>query len=138
MTRAARYAYAVLAWAFLVGVVVQVFFIGLGLFAGSQNMELHVNFGWILHLAPLLVLLAAALSRAGRVHWQWALGLAVVVFIVPILATMRADSPVLAALHPVAALAAFWLSIVVARNSIEAVRAPMGAQAGSTRAEVGA
>lgn len=123
MTRAARYAYVALACAFVLGVVVQVFFIGLGLFAGSENLALHVNFGWILHLFPLLILLAAALSRAGRRHWHWALGLAATVFVVPILATMRADAPVVAALHPVAALAAFGLAWVVARNSLAAFRA---------------
>ena len=37
MIRVARYAYLVAAWAFLAGVVVQVFFIGLGLFAGSRT-----------------------------------------------------------------------------------------------------
>ena len=124
MTRAARYAYALLAWAFLVGVVVQVFFIGLGLFADGDGIVLHQNLGWILHLAPLLVLAAAAVSRAGQRHWLAALALAVVVFIVPILATMRDDSPVIAALHPVGAILAFWLAILVAQNSLAAFRAP--------------
>jgi len=130
--RAARYAYAVLAWLFLAGLVVQVFFIGLGLFAGAENLELHVQFGWILHLAPLLVLGAAALARAGRRHWLAALALAAVVFVVPILATMRDSNEVIAALHPVGALAAFWLSIVTARNSLEALRAPVPAEAQSS------
>ena len=117
MVRAARAAYLVLAWMFLVGVVLQVFFIGLGLFAGSENVALHVNLGWILHLAPILVLLAAAASRAGRRRILEALALAAVVFVVPILATLRADLPVLAALHPVGALLAFWLAIVVVRGA---------------------
>jgi len=121
MTRAARYAYLVLAWAFLVGVVVQVFFIGLALF-GQESTDVHKNLGWILHLVPILILPAAALSRAGRRHWQWALALAIVVFVVPILATMR-DTPVIAALHPVGALVSFALAIAVARNSLDAVRA---------------
>lgn len=122
MTRAARWAYAILAWAFVAGLVVQVFFAGLGLFAGARNLELHVNFGWLLHLAPLLILLAAALSRAGRRHWAWALALLVVVFFVPIFVLMRDSSPILAALHPVSALAAFWIATVVARQSLEVVR----------------
>lgn len=117
MLRAARYAYLVLAWAFLVGVVVQVFFIGLALFAGRENLELHVTLGWILHLAPILILAVAALARAGRPRVLEAFALAVVVFIVPILATLRESSPVVAALHPVAALLSFWLSIVVARGA---------------------
>ena len=123
MVRAARIAYLVLAWAFMAGVVIQVFVIGLALFGGTST-ELHVNLGWILHLAPLLVLLAAALSKAGRRHWVAALALAAVVFVVPILVLARDSSPAIAALHPVAAIVAFWLSVVVARNSLEAVRSP--------------
>jgi hypothetical protein len=117
MVAAARYAYLVLAWAFVVGVVVQVFFIGLGLFAGSENIELHVTLGWILHLAPLLILAAAALARAGRRRILEAAALAAVVFVVPILATLRDDAPAFAALHPVGAIFAFWLAIVVARGA---------------------
>lgn len=124
MVRAARIAYLVLAWAFLVGVVIQVFVIGLALFGGTST-ELHVNIGWILHLAPLLVLLAAALSKAGRRHWVAALALAAVVFVVPILVLARDSSQAIAALHPVAAIVAFWLSVVVARNSLEAVGSPL-------------
>lgn len=123
MVRAARIAYLVLAWAFLAGVVIQVFVIGLALFGGTST-ELHVNIGWILHLAPLLIVLAAALSRAGRHHWVAALALAAVVFVVPILVLARDSSPAIAALHPVAAIVAFWLAVVVARNSLEAVRTP--------------
>jgi cytochrome b len=136
MTRAARYAYLVLAWAFLVGVLAQVFFIGLALFDGSDNAEIHRTLGWILHLVPIVILLAAWLSRAGSRHWQWALAMAAVVFVVPIFATLR-DIPVVAALHPVGALVIFALAIVVARNSLEAVReadAPGDAAPGSAAA----
>jgi len=122
MTRAARYAYLVLAWAFVVGLVFQVFLIGMALFDGAEARQTHKDFGWILHLVPILVLAAAALSRAGRRHWQWALGLAGVVFIVPILVTLKAQTPIAAAFHPVGALVAFWLAIVVAQNALAAVR----------------
>jgi hypothetical protein len=124
VTRAARYAYVILAWAFLVGVVVQVFFIGYGLFADEAGFELHLTLGWLLHLAPILVLAVAAASRAGRSHWLWALALAAVIFVVPILATLRDSSPLAAAFHPVGALAGFWLAIVVARNSLTAFGSP--------------
>ena len=124
MARGARYAFVVLAWAFVAGVVLQVFFIGLGLFAGSENLELHVTFGWILHLFPVLIVVAAALARAGRTRILQATALAVTVFIVPILATLRADTPVAAAFHPVGALLAFWLAIVVARGATSLLRSP--------------
>lgn len=122
MTRAARWAYVILAWAFLLGLAAQVFLAGLGLFAGDENWETHVGLGWLIHLLPILVLLAAWLSRAGRRHWQWALALAAVVFVVPILVLFRADVPVLAALHPVGAMVAAWLGVVVARQSVDVVR----------------
>ena len=135
MTRAARYSYLVLAWGFLVGIAIQVFLIGLVLF-GDSDPEAHRTIGWILHLVPIVILLAAWLSRAGRRHWQWALALAAVVFVVPIFALMR-DTPVIAALHPVGALAIFALAIVVARNSQDALReadAPGDAAPGSAAA----
>jgi len=122
MTRGARYLYAGLAWAFVAGLVVQVFFIGLGLFAGSENTELHVTLGWILHLVPILILVVAAVARAGRRQIMLAAAMAVTVFIVPILPALRADLPVVAALHPVGALLAFLLAIMVALGATELIR----------------
>ena len=122
MVRSARYVYLALAWAFVAGVVLQVFFIGLGLFAGSEFREVHAYLGWtILHLSPLIILVAAPLARAGRTRTLQAAALAVTVWFVPILAVLRADVPVVAALHPVAALLAFWLAIVVARGATSLV-----------------
>lgn len=131
MIRAARYAYAALAWAFLAGVVLQVFFIGLGLFAGSENLALHRDFGYILQLVPILVLVAAAVGRVGRPRLLWTLALVVVVIAFPILPVLRNDLPVAAALHPVGALLAFWLAIVVARGATQAL-GRTDAEAGST------
>jgi hypothetical protein len=122
MIALARYLYPALAWLFLLGVVVQVFFIGLALFAGRENLELHVSLGWILHLAPVLVLGAAALARAGRPRILAAAALMVVVLVVPILALLRDSTPVIAALHPVGAMVAFWLAVVVARQSLDMLR----------------
>ena len=121
MIRVARLAYAALAWAFVAAIVLQVFFIGLGLFVGSENLELHRTFGWILHLAPLPVLVAAALARAGRTPILQATGLVVVIFFVPILAAVRSDLPYAAAFHPVGALLAFWLAAVLARDATSLV-----------------
>jgi hypothetical protein len=128
MTRAARYAYAFFAWAFVLAVVAQVFFIGMALFGDRSFVEVHRGFGWIVHLMPILTLAAAALARAGRHHWGWALALAAVVFVVPILVLLRDSLPAAAALHPVGATIAFWLGVVVARNALGALRvdAPEG------------
>jgi hypothetical protein len=119
---AARYAFAALAWAFAVGILLQVFFIGLGLFVKPESFDLHVNFGWLLHLGPLPILVAAALARAGRMTILQAAALVVTFFFVPILAAIRADAPSLAAFHPVGALLGFWLAIVLARGATRLAR----------------
>jgi uncharacterized protein DUF6220 len=126
---AARYAYMVLAWGFVVGVLVQVFFIGLGLFADPGAVKLHVDFGWILHLAPILIVIAAAVARAGRRRILQAVALAAIIFVVPILPSLRESAPVVAAVHPVLAMLAFGAAVGVAIAATRFVR--MG------RAEVG-
>jgi len=124
VTSVARYAYAILAWVFLVGLLFQVFLAGLGMFADAQSLRLHGDFGWALHLAPLLIVVAAFAARAGRRHWLWALALAVVVFLVPVFVLLRSSMPAVAALHPVAAMLAFGIAAMVARNSLLGLRRP--------------
>ena len=119
MTRVARYAYPVLAWLFVVGLIVQVFLAGLGIFAGSKNFATHVDVGWILHLFPALIASAAGLSRAGRRHWLAAVALFGLVFLIPFPVFLRESVPAAAALHPVLAVGSFWLATVVARRSVE-------------------
>jgi hypothetical protein len=124
MIRGARYVYLALAWAFVAGIVLQVYFIGLGLFVSTDETELHRNFGWILHLVPPFILLAAAFARAGRTQILQATALAITIFIVPILAAIRADAPVAAAFHPVGAVLAFLMAVIVARGATNLVRSP--------------
>jgi Family of unknown function (DUF6220) len=99
VVRAARYTYAGLAWGLVAAIILQVFFIGLGLFVDSENLKLHENFGWILHLAPSVILLAAAIASAGRRAILVAAALAILVWIVPILVAVRKDLPLVAAFH---------------------------------------
>jgi nicotinamide riboside transporter PnuC len=122
MVRAARLVYAAFAWAFVAGILVQVYFIGLGLFSSSDYNQVHATFGWILHLAPPFILLAAALARAGRTQIIRVVILAVLIFFVPILAAIRADAPLAAAFHPVGAVLAFVLAILVARGATSLLR----------------
>ena len=113
MVSGARYVYLVLVWIYLAGILVQVFLAGIGMFGVAKDFEPHVGLGWILHLVPVLLLIAAAVARVGsRLIW-WTVGLLVVQFIQPILATMRTDQPVVAAFHPVLALVIFWLALTI-------------------------
>jgi hypothetical protein len=122
MVRGARFVYVALTWAFVVAILLQVYFIGLGLFSSSDYKELHATFGWLLHLVPPFILLAAALARAGLSRILQTAALAVLIFFVPILAAIRADAPLAAAFHPVGAILAFVLAIVVARGATGLVR----------------
>jgi nicotinamide riboside transporter PnuC len=122
MVRGARYAYAALTWAFVAAILLQVFFIGLGLFVKPQSFDLHVNFGWLLHLGSLSIPVAAALASAGRTRILLSAGLVIVFFIVPVLAAVRADAPWAAAFHPVGALLGFWLATLLARGAPSLLR----------------
>ena len=122
MIRAARFAYAALALAFVVGILLQVYFIGLGLFSSPDFKQLHADFGWILHLVPPFIVLAAGLAGASRPRILQAVALAVVIFFTPILAAIRADSPLAAAFHPVGAVLGFVLAIVVSRGAVSLLR----------------
>jgi hypothetical protein len=134
MIRGARYVYAALASAFVVGILVQVYFIGLALFVSSGYREVHATFGWLLHLAPPFILLAAAFARGGRNVILRTSALAVWFFFVPILAAFKADAPLTAAFHPVAAVLAFVLAIVVARDATGLLRS-RGPDPSTTRTE---
>jgi hypothetical protein len=136
MLKGARIAYVALAWAFVLGMVGQVFVIGLALFADPSYRGLHRDIGYVLSLVPIVILVVAAVARVGRRRLLWTLGLAVVVFVFPIFPVLRESLPFVAALHPVGALVGFWMAIVVARGASAALHesdpaaTPSGATAG--------
>ncbi len=124
MVSGARYVYLALVWLYLVGILVQVFLAGMGLFGGGRDFEPHIGLGWLLHLVPILLLIAAAVAKVGpRLIW-WNVTLLVVQFIQPILALARHDAPVVAAFHPVLALVIFWLALTIGLMAWQLVRQP--------------
>lgn len=124
MVSGARYVYAAMVWAYVVGILVQVFLIGIALFGAAHDFEPHIGLGWLLHLVPILLLIVAALARVGaRLLW-WSAALLVVQFIQPILATLRDDQPVVAAFHPVLALVIFWLAFTIGLKAWHLAREP--------------
>jgi hypothetical protein len=107
---------AVLAWVYLAAVVVQIFLAGLGLpQLGGGGMGAHVDFGYTaVHMTPILLILFAALSRAGSKLIWWTVATAVVSFAQPIWVTsFRGEA--LASLHVLGALVLLALSFQVAR-----------------------
>jgi hypothetical protein len=118
---AGRIVFAAAAWLFLVGVLVQVFLAGVGIFE-LADWTAHVSLGWALGSAPILLVLFALVARVRRSTVLLTVGLMMAGIIQPELAAARTDAPVVAALHPVNALLVFWLALVVARRATEEVR----------------
>lgn len=116
-----RYAFAILGVLLVVGIVIQVFLAGLFLFAGSTR-EWHINFGYLLELPPLLLLVLAWPARIGRSNLWLAVGLAVDVFVQSSLPYFKGDLPIVAALHPVNALLVLWLAVTVATRGVALAR----------------
>jgi len=122
MISAARWLYLGLVWLYVVGIVVQVLLAGAALFGTGTSFEPHRSLGYILHLVPILLLIVGALSRVGRRVLLWNLALAVVQFIQPLLPMLQGNAPWVAALHPVLALAVFWLGLTLANEAFRLVR----------------
>ena len=122
MISAARWLYLGLVWLYVVGIVVQVLLAGAALFGTGTSFEPHRNLGYILHLVPILLLIVGALSRVRRRVLLWNLALAVVQFIQPLLPMLQGNAPWVAALHPVLALAVFWLGLTLANEAFRLVR----------------
>lgn len=118
MSSMLKQAHAYLAWVFVASVVVQVFLAGLAIpqLGGNGSFGDHRNFGYLIGLITLVVLLAAIAARAGRRRILQAAGLLVLYIVQSSLPYMDPGLPFAAALHPVNALLMFWLGLVYARQ----------------------
>ena len=122
MRSGATTAYAALALLIAVGVVVQVFLAGLGVF-GAESFDAHEGFGWMLHTAAILVFLLALLGpRTGRAIGL-SFGLLALMTIQIMLVNARDDTPYLAALHPTLALFLLGLAVHIGMPLVSRRRA---------------
>lgn len=116
------------AWLFVACLLVQVFLVGLDIFAdvgGSIHRDFAYVYGW---LAPVLVLLSRARGVPDEAR-SLTLLLLVLFAAQTVLPSLREDFPVLAALHPVNALAIFGVAVAVARQASGMIE-PAAAAAG--------
>ena len=113
----ARIAYSVVAWLFAAAVIFQVFLAGLSLFASAANWGAHQEFGYGISLLALLLVVLAFPGRIPRAIGRWLALLLVVYAIQTILPNLRRDAPWVAALHPLNALAVFWIALTHARRA---------------------
>ena len=122
MRSGATTAYAGLALLIAVGVVVQVFLAGLGVF-GAESFDAHEGFGWMLHTAAIVVFLLALLGpRTGRAIGL-SFGLLVLMTVQIMLVGARDDTPWVAAFHPTLALFVLGLAINIGLPAISRRRA---------------
>jgi hypothetical protein len=124
MVSYARNAFVGLVWLYLAGIVVQTFLAGAALFTPERDFELHRYLGYLLHLAPIGLLIVAVAGRVGREIITWTVALLVVQGIQPLLPMLRADMPWAAALHPVLVLAIFWLGVTLGLKAWQLVKLP--------------
>jgi len=115
--RLARQAHLVVSFLFVAGVVVQVFLAGLGVFDSPSMFQTHAAWGYLLELLPLILLALAVVGRLGRRQILSAAALLGMFFLQSVFVAVRADLPVVAALHPVNGFAILLLGIVTAREA---------------------
>ena len=122
MRAGATTAYYGLGLLIALGIVVQVFLAGLGVF-GAESFKAHENFGWMLHTAAIVVFLLALLGpRTGRTIGL-GFGLLALMTIQIFFVGARDDTPYLAALHPVLALFVLGLAVHIGMPLVSRRRA---------------
>ena len=113
--RLARLGYALLASVFVACDAAQVFLAGLGVFDGPEYWVRHTSFVHLFGWLPLLMIPLAFVGRLPRGLRFLPAGL--LSLIAMQYATANSNETVVAALHPVGALAIFVVAIIVARRA---------------------
>ncbi|MDQ2940789.1 MAG: DUF6220 domain-containing protein [Chloroflexota bacterium] len=124
--RAARMAYLVVAWVFVVCLLAQVFLSGMGVFVGAEKFAAHTEFG---RAFGWLTLILIALAIIGRLGWRriWLSVLVFALFVLQsVFVALRETAPVVSALHPVNGFLILWISIWLAQRARREFRNPAG------------
>ncbi len=113
--RIARPVHLVVAWLLVVGLLVQVFLAGRGVFGSPANFATHRDFGFLLTVLPLILVVTALGGRFGRGH-VIAAGVMFVQFILQSFLILAGDE--VAALHPVNGFLILLIATWVARDAL--------------------
>jgi hypothetical protein len=113
--RTVRFVYGILAAGYLVCVILQVFFAGLGVFVNSNDLQLHRTFANDFEFVSILMFILSFFGRIrGSLRW-----LTLALFALTSLQhmTIRTFTGFLPALHTVDALLLFWISLHLTKRS---------------------
>ncbi len=123
MRRISRIAYLVLACLFAVGILAQVFLVGLSLLGGRPSWSAHFGLGHTLGILPILMIILAYLGKAPRplkpLTW---VGFATYILLADVVVFLRGSLPFVAALHPVLAIVLFAVVATLAVRAWKLVR----------------
>ena len=112
-----RAAHPIVAAAFVACAVVQIFLAGLGVFDDPRAFVTHREFGYLFGWLTLAVLVLALAGRMPR-RVTGLSGLLLVLFAVQsVLVAVRADWPMIAALHPLNGFAVLGVGVMTTRSS---------------------
>jgi cytochrome b561 len=123
--RWARIGYSLVAWLFAGLAIVQVYLAGLAVFVTNHDFELHRNFGYLI---GVLTLVLVVLALAGRMPLRVIAASALLLGLIAlqsVLVFMRTDQPNVAALHPVNGFLIVVLALWLAWRSVGYIRAPL-------------
>jgi len=133
-----RRALPVVAAGFVVACLFQVFLAGLGVFDDPATFLTHTSFGYMLGLVVLVMLVLAIVAREPRRIVGLAALLLAQFALQSLFVGVRADYPMIAALHPVNGFLILGVGIAVTRMSwaarnepVSGLMQPSGAVAGS-------
>jgi hypothetical protein len=115
-----RWAFTGIAWIFAACVAAQVFLAGMATFAGPTWWTTHTSFVHLFEPLPVLMLIAAFVGGlSARLKWLSAAAFVLIGLQYALIQlSAAADRPELAALHPVNALAIFWLGLYLATRRL--------------------
>jgi hypothetical protein len=116
MTNIVRLAHVAAAWLFAAGVLLQGYLAGaaMGQLGGTGDFSVHLTVGYTLGILALAVPILAIVGRFPRGQVGWSALLLVLYIVQTSLPFARADSPAIAALHPVNAMILLVLAALVA------------------------
>ena len=117
MRSLARSIHLVVAWLLVAGLVAQIFLAGLGVFRGPANFATHRDFGYMLELLPIVLLIAGLLGGLGRRPALLAIGIFALFMLQSVFVGLRGGAPEVAALHPVNGFLITLLAVVLARDA---------------------